>query len=159
MYLYVLSVSITVPPWPCEERRCLSSPHIGFVVMCDGKSIQSLSSDWHQRYLFLRIIQGLPVNLQSPIPVSFNLCCIWLRFWFFFKKQANKQKPFYSFSIYLTIDVILFNIWSALMFAIAWIKQICIAKTRLGKLWGFIRKQRITQNRELVLPWASKTEI
>jgi hypothetical protein len=43
------------------------------------KSTQIFSSDLHQQCLFLRIIHGLPINIQSHAPVDLNLCYIWFR--------------------------------------------------------------------------------
>lgn len=47
------------------------------------------SSDLHQQYLFLRIVHGLPINIQRNVSVGLNLCYIWLRVLF-----SKKNLPF-----------------------------------------------------------------
>lgn len=109
--------------------HCLFSRHIGFIAICDGKTHPIFFHHLHQWYLFLRIIQGLPINIQSSVPVDLNLCYIWL--WLLFSKKISIS--FLPFRWRFT----LVNIWSLyLQFLVAQIEL--DAKTRPGKLWGFI---------------------
>lgn len=80
--------SMTLVPLPC-----LFSWHIGVIAICDGKTHPVFFHHFHQWYLFLRIIQGLPINIQSPVPVDLNLCYIWLRL-LFSKKNFHLFSPF-----------------------------------------------------------------
>lgn len=98
-------------------KLCIHSPGNKITVFYSsllphvlGKSIQNFLSDLHQQYLFLRIIHGLPINIQNNVSVDLNLCYIWLsvlfskRFSISFLPFSIRHTPVYcsaSQSMYL----------------------------------------------------------
>lgn len=62
--------------------------------MCWKNPPKFFSSDLHQQYPFLRIIHGLPINIENNVSVDVHLCHIWLGV-LFSKKFSISFLPFH----------------------------------------------------------------